>query len=68
MVKRKRIKFGIFSQITISTGLALMVASFLIYTYSNNNYLQSIQSEMFGGGIILLIAGLVYLKKKIKLT
>jgi len=54
---KKKGKFGI---ISISSGLFLMVISYLIYAFSSIQYLLEVQSEIFGAGIALLVLGVIW--------
>jgi len=48
-------------------GMALIVGSYLIFLYSKNEYLLSIQSEMAGAGIILTLLGFIYMFFKLRI-
>ncbi len=64
MAKRKNGKKA--GWIGVVLGLTLILISYLIFALGNNSYLQSIQSEIAGAGIVIAVLSAVFLSLNLK--
>lgn len=71
MAKKKKIlqrANNLFSRVTFATGLSLIAYSYYVYKFMDSGFVHSVNSDIFGIGLIMLLVGIIYTIFKIKVS